>query len=395
MVASLPTAIAAAPRALVRLLQGFATEVLAVLRGIARPLLRVAPAPRTRRGSSGAGAGAGAGTAAADADSPWLDTAAPVADEPFTTGRARRAPSTRRTPAQLRAAAERRERLRRQLRIGVVAALLVAVVAAWIVVPASDAFRIRHVEVSGAAAVDDLQVRQRIDSLLVGKTVFTVDEDAVVSRVEELPFVREARVERHLPGGLEIHVSEYRPLALAWSGGDFWLVAQDGRILAKANGDAWKGRIPTVTLLGDDIKAGDRVGDEPALQLLRARPRNSSVAFDVVRADGVKLEADLVGGIEVRFGRPVQLMLKVAALERAIELVRRSGKADEIMYVDVSVPAKPAVCLDSVFECHQPRGPQKDAAAATDSGAATAQTGAPTTPEEVGGDEANPADLVA
>lgn len=289
-----------------------------------------------------------------------------------------------RSATEQRAAALRRSRLRARLQALTAALLLVGAVVAWFVVPASDLFRIRHLEVSGTSAVADLDVRDRIDPLLVGRTIFTVEEEELARRVERLPFVRDVRVERHLPGGLQLHVTEYRPLALGVGDGDFWLVAHDGRILAEANRDEWIGRIPTVELREERIRPGDRVGDEPSLRLLAARAPDSAVAFEVVRSDRFTISARLVGGVDVRFGRPVQLLLKVAALERALELAERNG--EQLRYVDVSVPGKPAICPARDPRCSQERTAQK--------GGDVTSASAATTPEETGGDEPSDAEAV-
>jgi cell division septal protein FtsQ len=354
-VVSLPRTIGRLPQLLARTARGFALEVAAVLAGIARFVLRLVPggARIAERRSGTLAQSRPAATAADDARNP----------------RRQRAP---RTPAELRAASERRARLRQRLRIGAAAAIVVAIGVAWLVVPASDLFRIRHVEVTGAAAVDDLQVRERVDSLLAGKTVFTVDRDAVAERIEELPFVRRATIERHLPGGLELHVEEYRPLALAYGDGDFWLVAHDGRVLAKVDGDAWKGRIPTIVLRGDDIEPGMRLDDEPALQLLESVPADSAISFDTIGVDDDgQLTATMPDGVDVRLGRPTELLLKAAVVARMVEIAARHG--EDLLYVDVSVPGKPAVCLDEVAACHLPRGPRTEDDEPTGAHARTAQ----------------------
>jgi cell division septal protein FtsQ len=261
--------------------------------------------------------------------------------------------------------------------------LIASVAAAWVWVPASNAFRIRHVEITGTSAVGDLEVRERIDRSLAGKTVFTVDEDALAATVEELPFVESVRVERHLPGGLELHVTEYRPLALAYGDGEFWLVAHDGRILGKARRSEWAGRIPTVTIRSDDLKPGTRVADEPSLQLLSSRSSDSILAFDVIRSSTHSLVATLVDGVEVRFGRPVELRQKVLVAER---LMRDAARKDaDLLYLDVTVPAKPAWCMRTNIACTLPRGPRDESS--SDEGAAT-------TPEEQGGDEVAPDEAI-
>jgi cell division protein FtsQ len=242
-----------------------------------------------------------------------------------------------------------------RLRLVLVVVLLVGVVAAWVVVPASDAFRIRHLEVTGASAVGDLEVRERIDSLLTGETVYTVDEDKVAARIEELPFVRSVRVERHLPGGLQLHVLEYRPLALGYGDGGYWLVARNGRVLAKARPKEWSGRIPAVTLRDGDIKPGDHVDDEPALRLLSSRPASSTLEFATIKADEYAITAELVDGTEVRFGRPIALRQKLLVAEKMLQEAAR--KDLEPRYIDVTVPGKPAFCAKSVVACGMRRGP--------------------------------------
>ncbi|MEO6867790.1 MAG: FtsQ-type POTRA domain-containing protein [Gaiellales bacterium] len=280
-------------------------------------------------------------------------------------------------PAAERAATARRDRMRRRFRLVLLVLLLASFIAAAIVVPRSDAFRIRHIEMTGARAVGDLQMRERIDSLLEGKTLFTVDTTAISRRIETFPFVRSVSVERHLPGGLEVHITEYRPLALAYGAGAYWLVARDGRILAKADRDEWRGRVPLVTLRSSKIKPGMRVGDEPALLLLAARGSRSPLTFEVIEAEDFRLVATLPSGIEIRFGLPTDLRQKVLSAEVALAEARRAKITPR--YVDVSVPSKPAICDRNLTACGMAR-----IGGEVDDGAIE---GAATTPEELGGDE--------
>ncbi len=327
--------------------QTFVVEVVAVLTGIGRALLVVVP--RSSR--------------VADAGRALVGQArtSHAAARPARHARAARQARAPRTADQLRVAGQRRARMRLRLRLAFVLVLLVAVVGAWIVVPASNVFRIRHLEVAGTGAVGDLEVRERIDALLVDKTVFTVDEDALARRIEELPFVRSVRVERHLPGGLQLHVSEYRPLALGFASnaeggaGGYWLVARDGRVLAKASQGEWAGRIPTVELRGDDIEPGDHVADEPALRLLASRRADSTLNFETIKADEYVVTARLVNGVDVRFGRPTALTQKLLVAEKMLHEAAR--KDIELLYIDVTVPGKPAFCSRTVVECGMRRGP--------------------------------------
>lgn len=364
-------AVASIPRAAARIASEFAHEVVGVMTSSVRVLVRPLSPLRAAASVLATLLSAARSTAAQRLPgSRMLPSAAGTAV-------AARPP---RSQAELRARARRRQLLRRRLRMLLAAALAVSTLLAWIFVPASDAFRIRHVEVTGASAVGDLEARTQVDELLRGRTVFTVDEERLVERLEELPFVRSARVERHLPGGLQLHIVEYRPLALGYGDRRFWLVARDGRILARADRREWKGRVPMVTLEGKRLEPGMRISREPALQVLAARQPGSTLVFESVRAEKFRVSGRLAGGVEVRFGRADQLRQKVLVAELMLRVARR-GDLD-LVYIDVSVPSRPAICPRTSSGCLVPRrGTGEEHEAGQDDGSAT-------TPEERGGDEA-------
>jgi cell division septal protein FtsQ len=191
--------------------------------------------------------------------------------------------------------------------------------------------------------------------------------------------VRSASVERHLPGGLELHIVEYRPLALAYGDGHYWLVARDGRVLSRASNREWKGRVPTVTLLKEHVKLGMNLTGEPALQVLTAREPGSTLLLEQVTAEDYRIIGTLEGGVLVRFGGPREVKQKVLVAERVLAEAHR--KRLELVYIDVSVPSRPAICARSDAGCLMPRV-GRDEGDSTDD-----ESGAATTPEELGGDE--------
>jgi cell division septal protein FtsQ len=249
------------------------------------------------------------------------------------------------TIAQQRQRARRRELLRRRLRFAGFLTGVGAALVGWLVVPSSDVFLIRHVEVVGASTLADLTVRRTVDPHLVGQTIFTLDTRAAVAELEQLPFVHSARVERHLPGGVTVRVQEYLPLALGLAdgagAGNGWLVARDGRVLDTARVVDWRGRVPVVRLRAERVQPGMRVGDEPALQLLRAVPRGFVASFQSieVRPSGA-LVGRLADGTEVRIGRPQDLQAKVLVVQRVLRELADDGT--RVSYIDVTVPARPA-----------------------------------------------------
>jgi cell division protein FtsQ len=204
-------------------------------------------------------------------------------------------------------------------------------------------FQVKTVSVEGASAVPDLLIRNQVDSLLRGQTIFTVDTDAVVKKVEQQPFVRSAEVNRHLPDGLSIRVTEYEPLAFGVAGDGGWLIARDGRVLNRARLDDWRARVPVVRLKEDRVIAGERLTAEPALLVLRSVPPSfpgSIRAVDKTKESGYV--ASLHDGPSIRLGRAQDLDRKLSVAGRMLAMFSRTEQ-DELEYVDVTVPARPAV----------------------------------------------------
>jgi cell division septal protein FtsQ len=213
---------------------------------------------------------------------------------------------------------------------------------AFIEVPKFAFFNIDQVQVTGTSAVPDLLVRNKIQPLLQNQTIFTVDDDAIVKEVEHLPFVRHARVDHHLPGGISIDVDEYRPLAIGLGDGKAWLVALDGRILSQARLADWINQVPAVRLEAESIQAGQRVGNEPALRVLRALPPTFPGTIRGVEVDDVGLmTAYMHEGPAIRLGRDTDLVVKLQVAERLMSLYG-PAHIGAVQYVDVSVPERPA-----------------------------------------------------
>jgi cell division protein FtsQ len=89
--------------------------------------------------------------------------------------------------------------------------------------------------------VDDIFVEGRVktprDQLLAalevkrGDAIFAIDLAAARRRVEMIPWVRTAVVERRLPGQIHLVITERAPIALWQSKGRYFLVDRDGQIV--------------------------------------------------------------------------------------------------------------------------------------------------------------------
>ena len=90
-------------------------------------------------------------------------------------------------------------------------------------------FRIRDVELHGAQYVSPAELLERL-AVDTAVSVWT-DPEPLEARLEEHVQVREARIERRLPGTLVVRVTENRPLALIPARGGFTVVDAEGRTL--------------------------------------------------------------------------------------------------------------------------------------------------------------------
>ncbi len=260
---------------------------------------------------------------------------------------------------------ERRQRIfRARLRLVGAVVGVVAVVLGVVAIPRLAVFEVRQIAVEGASAVPDLVVRQQLDRHLAGETIFTVDTGRIEQTLEALPFVHQVSLDRRFPSGLLIRIEEYEPLALGvTSTSGSWLVARDGRVLAKVQLADWARRIPVVVIERSKLTAGQRLTREPALHLLRIVPPTFPGSFDKIevftasqgrstqRAAMMPTGTETVvgtmtDGLEIRFGRPERFDTKLAVVERLLALYGPQRRGT-IVYIDVSVPARPAVLTRS------------------------------------------------
>ena len=257
--------------------------------------------------------------------------------------RPRPAPPTERaiTDPRMR---RRRVGVRRQRRRRfVMAAAAVSSVAltGWIV-GWSPLLRVTDVLVEGAERTPEAAVVNAAD---LGRHdhLFLLDADAVAGRVEELPWVRSADVDRILPGKVRISIKERRPAIVLLVGGDRWTLDATGRVLQA--GDA----VPGLPVLTGGVMArpvpGNIVDGASARHALRAwrtlPARVRTRVRGIVAPTLERITFVLDDGTQVRYGAAEHLRAKNAALLAVLARVEAEGRTPT--YIDVRVPATPAV----------------------------------------------------
>jgi cell division protein FtsQ len=201
----------------------------------------------------------------------------------------------------------------------------------------SSLVAVEKVTITGLATSDSERVRLALTTAGRSMTTLHVDHEALERAVAGYPAVRELEVTTDFPHGLQIHVVEHVPAAIAVGEGGRVAVAGDGTILQGVTADK---RLPTVEVEG--AVGVERLRDATALAsaaIAGAAPAALRGRIAEVGEDGrLGQVAQLRDGPEVVFGDATRLQAKWAAASRVLADLEASGAS----YVDVRLPGRPA-----------------------------------------------------
>lgn len=243
----------------------------------------------------------------------------------------------------------RRRRLQRRAFYAAVAALVLgsSAAGAWYIgregrlptIVAQTESRIATVGAQFNLTVESVQVvgRDRADPQAIlaalgvkrGSPILAVDLDAAKARLEAVPWIRSAAIERLLPDTLYVRISERVPLALWQHDGTFDLVDQDGNVIPHADVAAYPA-LPQV--VGDDAPAAT----PDLLALMAAEPALQRRVAAAVRVGGRRWNIDFDNGIEVALPEAgaVDAWHRLAALDRSDRLLERDVQAIDMRLPD-------------------------------------------------------------
>jgi cell division protein FtsQ len=201
----------------------------------------------------------------------------------------------------------------------------------------SSLVAVEKVTITGLTAPDSERVRLALTTAARSMTTLHVDHEALERAVAGYPVVRDLEVTTDFPHGLDIHVVEHVPAAIAVGAGGRVAVAGDGTILQGVTADK---RLPTVEVEG--AVGVERLRDSTALAsaaIAGAAPAVLRGRIAEVGEDGrLGQVAQLREGPEVIFGDATRLRAKWAAASRVLADLEASGAS----YVDVRIPGRPA-----------------------------------------------------
>ena len=234
----------------------------------------------------------------------------------------------------------------RSLAIGVGLALVA--IGLYALARETSMFAVRAIEVEGASPALAADIRTELNSFQ-GRSLVAVNGDTVAQRVDGLPAVRSATVDRAFPHGLTIRIVPEVPVAVLRRGADSWLVSARSRVIAAIPRGAYR-RLPRIWLPSHtELAKGSFLADEPGALAARSLAAFVGSGFpsriSFVRALDDQITLGLRGGLEIQLGAPVDLPLKIAVARGILPQLAlpRAGGPD---YLDITVPERPVAGLN-------------------------------------------------
>jgi cell division protein FtsQ len=183
------------------------------------------------------------------------------------------------------------------------------------------------IEVEGRETTDTATI---MAALLAerGTPIFAVSPARAKAKLESLPWVRSASIERRLPGTLVVRLVERHPLAVWQHAGKQELVDREGEVIPVTDLTRFV-RLPTV--VGDDAASHAAA----LISMLAREPELSARVTAAVRVDDRRWNVRIDNAIDVLLpeANPGDAWARLAALEKSDKLLQR-----DIRTVDLRLP---------------------------------------------------------
>lgn len=193
---------------------------------------------------------------------------------------------------------------------------------------AAAGFTVRDVLVEGRENTDP-DVLRALLGVEKGDPIFTFRPAEAKERVERLPWVKEARVERRLPQTIYIRIAERRPMALWQNRKKLRLIDREGVTLADSGLEKFAG-LPIV--VGEDAPARAAA----LFDLLAAEPAIGNRVEAAARVGGRRWDLTLESGTVVRLpeGDEGLALRRLAAAQEDDGILDRNLKAVDLREPD-------------------------------------------------------------
>ncbi len=189
-------------------------------------------------------------------------------------------------------------------------------------------FRVDEIIVTGRRETSQAELSRAI-RLARGAPILAFDLGQALKRVERLPWVRRATVERILPDTVILRIDERRPLALWQDKGRFRLIDRGGEVIG---GQVLERFSALPVVVGPNAPASAL----EFLTMLRSRPELMSRVEAAVRVGNRRWDVRLKGGINVRLPAvgAKKAWARLAEYERKHKILERNVRVLDLRLPD-------------------------------------------------------------
>lgn len=161
-----------------------------------------------------------------------------------------------------------------------------------------------------------------------GTAILRLDTAEARSTLEALPWVKQATVQRRLPGIVYVRLVERRPMALWQLRGELTVIDQDGEVIAGAEAKRFAG-LPLV------VGAGAPEQTRALLAMLDSEPALKERVEAAIRVSDRRWNLRLEGGVDVRLPEEAAgaAWSQLARIEREHGLLAR-----DVVLIDLRLP---------------------------------------------------------
>jgi cell division protein FtsQ len=211
---------------------------------------------------------------------------------------------------------------------------------------------VTDIEVEGRVTTDPATIMAALGAVR-GTPILAVNPSRAKEKLEALPWVRSAAIERRLPGTIYVRLVERRPLAVWQHDGKMQLIGRDGSVIPVADLGRFAS-LPTVV-------GGDAAGQACALiDMLDTRPDLAARVSAAIRVGGRRWNLRIDRAIDVMLpeGDPIGAWDRLADLERTTALLKRDVQAVDMRLGDrvvIRTSAMPAVPAKDAATAKKPR----------------------------------------
>jgi cell division protein FtsQ len=194
-------------------------------------------------------------------------------------------------------------------------------------VTAASGLRVTDVLIEGRANTPEPLLRAAI-GISKGDPILGFSLEEIRARVEMIPWVEHATVERRLPGTVVINLQERRPFAIWQSQGKFVLVDRNGQVVANQDVAEFR-HLPLI------VGPGAPVAAAVLLDALQERPALQEKVSASVRVGERRWNLRMTNGTDVMLPEGHE----AGALDRLIQLQQNQAVLDRpLVAIDMRLP---------------------------------------------------------